>query len=151
MKPAVSLGIALTCVALAIAVVAVDMQFSIRAELQAKSGEDYRKVASSYDGRGETYPGMVGCAGPEMRILVHNDQPWGSTVRVRVEASGPGPSRILLDESWNLAKGESRTSDFTVPAEVFTSQGPSPEFKSTAFVIAQVGDQWLSVCVEEAA
>ena len=151
MKPAISLGIALTCVALAIAVVAVDMQFAVRAELQAKSGDAYQPVASSHDGRSEPYPWRLGCAGPQMRLLVHNDQPWGSMVRVRVEASGAGTSQVLLDESWSLAKGESRSADFTVPAEVFTSQSSSPEVKSTAFVSAQVGDQWLNTCVEEVA
>lgn len=150
-KPAVSLGVAVACVALAIAIVAVDMQFAVRVDLQSKSGETYRTVASGQDMGSTAYPRLVGCAGPAMRLVVHNDQPWGSTVRVRVEASGPGPARVLVDESWTLAKGESRSAEFTVPAEVFTAQGPAAESKATAYVTAQVGDEWLSACVEEAA
>ncbi len=151
MKPSASLGIALACVALAIAVVAVDMQFAVRAELQAKSGDAYTTVASSQDGRSESYPKMAGCPGPELRLQVHNDQPWGSTVRVRVEASGPGPTRVLLDESWDLARGESRSMDVRVPDEVFTRQDGSPTpVNESAWVTAQVDDMWLSTCVEAA-
>lgn len=149
MRAKVALAVALSCAALAIAVVAVDTRYAVRAELQALEGTEYVTVA---DSRGqESTPKFVGCPGQDLRVVVHNDQPWRSTVRVRVEASGPGPEQLLLDERWDLARGEQRSVDVRVPDAVFTPEpGSGSTLKPTAWVTAHVGDDWLSTCVEAA-
>lgn len=154
MKTAVALGLAVLCGAAAVALVALDMAFSLRAELQSKEGADFVTLARSDDRGGfRSSPGGLECASREIRLVVDNQRLWSGTVDVTVTVDNyTGSPQRLLDESWSLGRGETRSASFTVPAAIFSPQSSQPvAVKPMVQLTAQVGDLFLSTCVREAA
>lgn len=149
MQPRLALGLALACAALAISAVAVDLRYELEAHLDDREGGGWRTVSTSAQ---DSYarPGFASCAGPEMRLRVHNDRLLPADVTVHLSySSGPQAPVVLVDETWHLARGETRTHEFTIPDSAFGSgSGVDMPYLS---VNAQVGALYLGTCVEEAA
>ena len=133
---------------LAIAIVAVDLQFGLEAQLQQPDGDGWESVASSTD---EYYRGS-GCAGPELRLHVENHRFVATQVPVLVTYWSLSQGRVtVLDETWDMARGEVRDHDFTIPADAFeAADGEKPPAGSIS-VDVQVRGQYFGVCVQEAA
>jgi hypothetical protein len=147
-QPRLALGLALACAALAISAVAVDLAYELEAHLDSRDGDGWRTISTSAQDS-YAYPGFANCAGPEMRLRVHNDRLLSADVRVQLSySSGSEGNVILVDETWHLARGETRTHEFTIPDSAFTPR-TAPE-KAYVSVNAQVDSLYLGACVEEA-
>lgn len=151
MEGRVPLAIAIVTGALAIAIVAIDLQFSLEAELQGE--RDGQWVTLSEDGRyAEPTPFGYECASPQLRVQVSNNRLLPADVPVRISYWDPeGGNRLLLDETWNMGRGEVRTHAFTVPADAFTSEVSGTPQKVSVTVEVRVDDIYLGHCVQEAA
>lgn len=140
---------ALTSAGLAIALVAVDLAFELEARLDSRDGDGWRTVSSSgddaYGFRGA--PFSPGCAGREMRLEVNNDRLLSSSVDVHLSYNDArGATVTLLQDTWRLARGETRIHEFTIPSGAFT--GAPDGSKGFVHVNAQVDGLYLGACVD---
>lgn len=154
MTPRTALLMALLAGGIAIAIVSVDLAFTLTARLEAKNANgDWVLVAQTpepdsgrYDGRPFPEPG--GCAGPDLRLVVDNDKPFPDRVSVRISYQDPANqrTRTFYTGEWALQAFETRSHEFTVPSDAF----PPPDTNNprpSAYVNLYVGDLFLSTCV----
>jgi hypothetical protein len=155
MRPRTALALSVAFAVAAVALVAVDIRFSLEARLDAADATGWRTVSRSDPGHRVAEP-HFGCAPPQLRLVVTNDRLLASEVPVRVTVHGPGGETVLLQETWRLQRGEQRQWEFTVPPSTFETPPTQPTrdpdgFRPTASANAQVGGIWLHACVQEAA
>lgn len=150
MQQRLALILSIAAGGLAIAAVAVDLAFGLEASLETRDGDGWRTVsATEQEPYGRSTPFMPGCAGPGMRLEVHNDRLLPSRVDVFVGYyDATGNEVVVLSDTWSLDRGETRTHEFTIPSSAF---GPAQGTKPTVSVNAQVDGQYLGACVQEAA
>lgn len=147
-EPKSALIAALVAGSLAVAIVAADTAWSLRASLEAMEDGAWTPVAGRSADFGPMGPGFD-CVAPALRLVVDNDKPFPDTVDVHVSYTGANQtsSGTLLDEAWSLGAFELRTYEFTLPGEAFEGRSDGDQFEPTPFVTATVGDEWLSTCV----
>lgn len=152
MQPRLALVLALACAALAISAVAVDLAYELEAHLDTRDGEGWRTVSTSAQDS-SAYPVIDrGCAGADLRLRVHNERLLPADVRVHLSyTTGAQGAVVLLDETWHLARGESRTHEFTIPDSAFTAGTTGTIEKAYVSVSAQVDALYVGTCVEETA
>lgn len=153
MQPAVALGVAVGCAAAAVAIVSVDLVYTLTAYLDSRNDGSWTNVARApYDdafGRAHQGDGF-GCALQTMRLRVENYKPLPDSVRVEITYSSmrlnaPG---TVLRETWDLEAFENREYEFRVPDSAFTSSGEGDPFVS---VNIRVGELFLNSCVTQEA
>lgn len=148
-QPRLALVLAVACAALAVSAVAVDLAYELEARLDSRDGEGWRTAATSAQDP-YAYPGFASCAGPELRLRVHNDRLVGADVRVHVTYAGAAQDTVVVvDETWHLARGETRTHEFTIPGTAFEARGGDGFGKPSVGVNAQVDGLYLGTCVQE--
>jgi hypothetical protein len=142
-RSALALGLASAGLAIALA-------FELEARLDSREGDGWRTVSSSDEGFGfRSAPFSPGCAGREMRLQVDNDRLLASSVDVYLWYSdASGASVTLVQDTWRLARGETRVHEFTIPSEAFT--GAPQGSKAFVQVNAEVDGLYLGACVEAA-
>lgn len=134
---------------LAIAAVAVDLAYGLEASLETRDGDGWRTVSATADQSYASSPFAASCASTDLRLVVHNDRLVASSVDVLVSYyDNRGGDVVVLRETWSLERGETRVHGFTVPASAF--DGQSGTVKPMVSVNAQVDDQYLGTCVQEA-
>lgn len=145
----VALASSLVAAALAVAIVAVDLQYNVTVSLQTQEDDGWTTVARQDEGSfGPRHP-YFGCAGPEMRILIDNDLPWAQSfdVQVDVHRFDTGQDERLLDETVTVGGGDQEHIPFTVP-EWAWSGNASDGIKPLGDIEVRVDDIFLSSCVE---
>lgn len=138
---------------LAVAIVTVDIQFGLEAELQIQQdgdwvgGDDEVRLREPYIGSG--------CSDGDLRLWVHNGRLTKTTVDVQVTYyTNAGQTVVELDDTWTLARGETRTHEFSVPASAYEpaeNNAESPQtVQRTVSVNGVVDDIHLYACATEA-
>ncbi len=151
----VALGLALTSAALAVAVVAVDLQFNVTVSLQAQQDGEWVVVASQ-DADGYAVPrygsSWIGCAGPELRLVIDNGQLWATELGVSVVANdySTGRSERLVDETVSVDRGETAIVAFTAPDWLLNVTADPSKPGGPGSIDVQIGNTYLNTCVEEA-
>lgn len=156
MQPRTALVAAIISGLAAAGLVAADVAWSLEARLDTFSEGTWTTVASRPGDEvyRETLPRGPGCAERELRLVVHNDKPFGDSVHVLItfHNESSGRTATVLDETWHLERFGSRTYEFTVPSAAF----PPPDnttrrekFIGGVGVEARVDDLWLSTCVQK--
>lgn len=151
MQPRLALVLSVVTGGLAIAAVSLDLAYGLEARLDTRDGDGWRTVSATAD---QSYPESTpfgpSCAGPELRLVVHNDRLIATSVKVFVSYydSSDGRDVVVLRETWSLDRGETRMHGFTVPASAF--DGRVETVKPIVSVNAQVEGLYLGTCVQEA-
>ncbi len=142
------MAVALMAGALAVGLVAADTVWTLRSTLEAQEDGQWIAVSGRYVDQGPTEPGF-GCVSSPLRLVVDNDKPFPDRVDVLITytAANQTNSGTLLDETWSLGAFELRTHEFTVPEQAFEGRSDD-QFAPPPQVTAQVGDEWLSTCVD---
>lgn len=149
----VALAVALTAAGLAVAIVAADLQFNVTVSLETfKDGE--WTVVASHDEAGFVSPRydprFVGCAGPDMRLIIDNGLLWSTTLdtSVTVFDYGSGRTEVMLERSLDVQRGERTIIPFTVPAWAQNgTTAPDGSPTGPAYLEARVGETYLNMCV----
>jgi hypothetical protein len=144
-----ALGLAVATGTLAIAAVAVDLAYSLEARLEASDGGGWSTV-SSQDDSPKPFPG--GCPGPHLRLTVHNGRFVDAEVHVQVtyyDYRSNGNGVEVLDETWRVESGSTRSHEFTIPASAFADLPNGGQ--GSVSVNAQVDGLYLGTCVQEVA
>lgn len=143
---------AIACGAVAVAIVALDLNFGLEAELQALDDGEW---VSTSDGSLYREPGF-GCVGRDLRLHVDNNRFVAAEVDVHVSYYDlQGNTVTVLDDTWELAAGESRDHAFRIPDSAFVPRetdndtGPKPFGGYTVSVNAYAGDIPMYACVQE--
>lgn len=147
MERPLALGLAIGTAALAVVLVAVDLQYNVIATLEVQEDGQWTAIASrDVDGGGYADERFVGCAGPEMRVRIDNGLPWSRSIEVRAFVYNGAGEQVILDQVVRVAGGASETVAFTVPPEAVDDR-----FEGRLNNIAlnvEVGDAYLGTCVE---
>lgn len=149
MHPRTALIVAVAAAVLAVALVAVDLQFDVHVELQENVDGEWVAVSGSFEDR---YPVFPGCVGQDLRLVVNNDRlvRFEEPVRISYYDAPRQDSEVLLDAVWSIASRGVQDHAFTVPDSAFEPTEDVPEPR--VFVDIQVGDRYYnSICVEESA
>lgn len=155
MQPRTALGVALFFAALAVAVVAADLSYTLTARLESRDSEGrwgVQRTAPEPEARYEAPKLLRDCAGPTLRLVVDNDRPFPATVPVELAWENSTTDQEILEDEWSLAAFEERAHEFTLPGDAFRKP-PSlrdvPSIPPLVWVRALVADLHLTVCVEE--
>ncbi len=146
MEPRFALIVAASAAVLAVALVAVDLQFEVHVELQENVDGEWRAVTGSFE---ERYPGFPGCVGQDLRLVVNNDRlvPFEEQVYISYSGAARLDRGVLVDEVWDIPARGVQDKNFTIPDSAFepTEDGKEPR----VFVDFRVGDRYYnSLCVE---
>lgn len=123
----------------------------MEARLETRDGAGWRTVSATE----ETFayrdygPVPAGCAGPDLRLAVHNGRLIPSKVTVLVTYYERNTPVTVLQDTWTLERGETRVHEFTIPSSAFSDS--SNGGKPIVSVNAQVDDRYLGTCVQEGA
>lgn len=124
MKTRSALVAAIGCGAAAVVLVGADLAFNVDAVLEVRTeGGSWKTVSELGSGSERPYATPIASCGSHFRLTLHNGLPWGTSTDVSITAFGLGDTRILLDQTWHLGAGESKSHEFQVPSE--TLEGPS--------------------------
>jgi hypothetical protein len=139
---------------LAVAIVAVDLQFGTEVELQALEDGEW-VIVDDGRGYGAETPFGPGCAGQDLRLVIHNGGLREITVFAQVSYNGVFGSGIAIEEKVTLARGETREMPFRIPDSVW-DEDPSDNSTeivrptdNNVWVSANVGEIYLSACVSQ--
>lgn len=152
MQARLALGIAVACGALAVALVAVDLTYTLTVAIEGQddNGEwvTYQRQPYDYGADRAHEPSGFGCTGPDVRIVIHNDRPISATRDVRILYDVGGRSTTVLDETVSLDAGEVWTHAFTIPPEAFPDDNETDDrfIDRNVHVNAHVDGLWLSHC-----
>ncbi len=151
----VALALALTCAGLAVAIVAADLQFNVTVSLETMRDGEWVVVASDdTDGfASPRYPGsFVGCAGPDVRVVVDNGLPWQTAfeLRIIIVAYDSGRTETIVAEALEIERGASATVGFTVPGWAGNGTADPAKPAGPAYVEVMVDETYLSTCVVSA-
>ncbi len=138
---------------LAVGIVAADIQFNLEAEFQVMAdgewvgGHDNERLREPYFG--------AGCSDGDLRLWVHNGQLTKTTVDVQITYyTLAGETVVELDDTWTLARGETRTHEFSIPASAYETLDNETEAPHgahrTVSVNGFVEDIYLHACAKEA-
>ena len=138
---------------LAAAIVTADIQFGLEAELQIMDDGEWVGEADEMRLR-EPYIGS-GCSEGDLRLWVHNGRLTKTTVDVQVTYfTNGGETVVELDDTWTLARGETRTHEFSIPASAYEpaqNNSESPKtMQRTVSVNGYVDEIYLYACASEA-
>lgn len=153
-RPHVALTLAMASGALAVAIVAADLQFNLAMRLEERdSSGQWTLVAGSKDNYYRAAPFGPECVGLDLRFVVDNHRPFDEAVPVSVSYSNysAGRATFLLRDTWELEDFEVRTFPFTIPVGALGEPGrntsyPKPPGGRTT-VSASASDEYVSVCV----
>lgn len=156
MRPVVALGASVTCAVLAIALVGLDLAFNVdyRLETRTKDGTWRTWTTSDQQTNYGRFPSMAGCAGRDLRLVVHNGDLWAKDIQVSLDYYGfDGTSAQPVMGTWHLARGETRDVNITIPASAFHSDGTAGKpVGAQVNVNVIVGTNgYLSTCVQQEA
>lgn len=152
MESRIALIAALTSGLLAVGIVTVDIQFGLEAELQIQDEGEW--VENDDEGLREPYFGG-GCSDGNLRLWVHNGRLTSASVDVQVTyQTNSGETVVELDDTWELARGETRTHEFSIPASAYEPAEQAPESVKTMPRIvsanAVVEGMYFYACASEA-
>lgn len=151
MKPGLALALAVASGAAAVALVSVDLVFTLSFHLDEKEDGSWATLASfPYDEsgfRGRPYYSFAECAGQDLRVRVDNNRPIPATVTVVVRHAGPTNNQMLYEETWSLSAFQERTHEFRVPDSAFptaTNDNPKPQVMAEVYM----DEHMLSMCIQ---
>ncbi len=151
MHRGVALTLSIGAAALAVVVVAVDLQFNVEVSFETKQDGEWRVIATTV---GDVYAsprfeGYFGCAAPEMRIVIANGLPWATSqeVVVRVIDHSSGRDEVLVQRTVEVAPSATEIIPFTAPAWATEPSGDGKDLGS-ASVDVRVGDSYFGTCLE---
>ncbi len=146
MEPRTALIVALSAAVAGIAIVAIDLEFGLEAELEWMEDGTW----TGGDGSRELDPRGFGCATTDLRLVVDNDWLLATNVDVFIAYWDDDTMQqvVVLNEDWSLDAGEERVHAFTIPATAFAEEDHS--IKPSLHVDVRVGDHYLGTCVQEA-
>lgn len=159
MRPRTYLVLGGAAATLAVAIVGLDLAYSLVARVEAREADGSWRVLqeapSATNGRAPYLPGSE-CGGPEMRLVVDNHKPIPDSPAVSIRyTNGTDPTvTVLRREEWNLGPFSVRVYPFTIPSSAF--EAPSSVNlrgqKWQVHVFALVDDlQLTSACAREGA
>lgn len=142
MRANVALGAAIGCAVVAIAIVAVDMQFDTTLTVETNRDGTWEEVSDGFRSpRGES----TGCGTTELRIVIHHEGPFKASMPVRAWYwSQSGGEVLAADETVNVAAGGTATVPFTVPSSAFEFQDNAAN--AQVYVNIEAGDIYRNVC-----
>lgn len=153
MQPRLALVLALVSVVLAVAVVSVDLAYTLEVRLESRDASGTWRVLAvdPYDpGASER---TIPCGGPDLRVVADNHRPISGTVDLVISyTNATGSAHTVAREHRSLAAFTAWSYDWTIPASAFQSPATSPEptrpAKSFANAVVAVDHHQLMSCVQ---
>ncbi len=149
-QPKVALVVAVCLATAAVALVALDLAYTLQARIETGADGNWVTVADDKGRFYEPFPARGDCPDQPLRLVVDNDKPLSATVLVSLSYTDRmGGGHSLLHEEVSLGRFEVRTFNFDVPPSAFEEPTEDPRFgPGSVFVTAVVEDLYLSTCVE---
>lgn len=158
MQARTALIAAILSATIAVGIVAADVAWGLEVHIDTQTEGGWETVASSPQGESHAYERFPhGCSGPDLRVRVDNDKPFGDTFDIRISYWDPVAERtqVVLDETWSLDAFEGRAHDFTIPDEAFPERNETEDPKlfgpHSLTIDVRVDEQFLGPCVQREA
>jgi hypothetical protein len=146
-----ALVLSIASATLAIAIIGVDLAFTLTTHLEAQTDGAWVSLASyPTDSFSKAGRGSFTCAPQDLRLRLDNNRPIGTTVDVLVLYSTVAGSRTAFQETWELGAFSERAKEFQVPDSAFPTTSTDPRPTVNLEIIVD-GEYALSMCVERGA
>jgi hypothetical protein len=145
-----ALVISIASAAVAVAIVSVDLAFTVTSHIDVRTNDGWETVASDpFQGNPRSFGFGPGCVAPDLRVRVDNNRPIPASIDVLVRYNNPenGTTTKVYEETWRLSAFEERTFEFVIPQSAFPATNenrPVAQVYIEAFLAA---DYALGVCV----
>lgn len=159
MQARTALIAAILSATVAVGIVAADVAWGLEVHIDTRTEGGWETVASSPRSESDAHGRFPhGCAaGPDLRVRVDNDKPFGDTFDIRISYWDPVAKRtqVVLEDTWSLDSFDGRAHDFTIPEEAFPERNETDDPErfgpDSISIDVIVDDQPLGTCVQREA